>query len=63
MIRKGGIRTTDCVSQACASLRRISPGRRIPELEQARKLYNSTDFEQSLKVLQAIPRRMDRSTS
>jgi tetratricopeptide (TPR) repeat protein len=26
-----------------------------PELAAARKLYNSTDFEQSLKVLQAIP--------
>jgi tetratricopeptide (TPR) repeat protein len=26
-----------------------------PELEQARKLYNATDFQQSLKVLLAIP--------
>src|SRR5829696_3485161 len=28
-----------------------------PELERARKLYNSTDFEQSLKVLQAAPQK------
>src|ERR1700757_3284845 len=26
-----------------------------PQLAEARKLYNSTDFERSLKVLQAIP--------
>lgn len=28
-----------------------------PELEQARKLYNLTEFDQSLKVLQAIPNK------
>ena len=28
-----------------------------PELEQARKLYNLTDFEQSLHMLQAIPQK------
>jgi tetratricopeptide (TPR) repeat protein len=28
-----------------------------PELDRARKLYNSTDFEQSLKVLQAAPQK------
>jgi tetratricopeptide (TPR) repeat protein len=28
-----------------------------PELDQARKLYNRTDFEESLKVLQAIPEK------
>lgn len=28
-----------------------------PELERARKLYSSTDFEQSLKVLQAAPQK------
>src|SRR5579863_3686177 len=26
-----------------------------PQLAEARKLYNSTDYERSLKVLQAIP--------
>jgi len=26
-----------------------------PELDQARKLYNSTEFDQSLKILKAIP--------
>src|ERR1700679_865354 len=28
-----------------------------PEFEQARKLYNLTDFEQSLHVLQSIPQK------
>jgi len=28
-----------------------------PEFDQARKLYNLTEFEQSLKILQAIPRK------
>jgi tetratricopeptide (TPR) repeat protein len=28
-----------------------------PELDQARKLYNLTEFEQSLKILKAIPRK------
>ena len=28
-----------------------------PELERARKLYNLTEFQQSLKVLQAIPNK------
>jgi Flp pilus assembly protein TadD len=28
-----------------------------PELDQARKLYNLTDFDQSLKILQAIPQK------
>ena len=30
-----------------------------PELEQARKLFNTTDFEHSLKVLQAVPKDAD----
>lgn len=32
-------------------------GAASPELERARKLYSSTDFEQSLKVLQAAPQK------
>ena len=28
-----------------------------PEFDQARKLYNLTEFEQSLKILQSIPRK------
>jgi tetratricopeptide (TPR) repeat protein len=32
-------------------------GAATAELERARKLYNSTDFEQSLKVLQAAPQK------
>ena len=32
-----------------------------PELDQARKLYELTEFEQSLKILQTIPVKIGRA--
>jgi Flp pilus assembly protein TadD len=51
MMRLGRVAITGVVVTVLAS----AAGAADPQLAEAHKLYNSTDFEQSLKVLQAIP--------